>query len=100
MSGDNFGYDGIAVDPQNTNAIIVTSFDRYSGPDTMWKTTNASAGTPAWFQFFDPSSAQNSGYGGFNTTRNTSARRGSPRSVTASATGPRRSRSIRSARPT
>ena len=73
VSGDNFGYDGIAVDPQNPNAIVVTSFDRYSGPDTMWRTTNASAATPTWFQLFDPSSAQNSGYGGFNTTRNTSS---------------------------
>jgi hypothetical protein len=69
----NFGYDGIAVDPQNPNAVVVTSFDRYSGPDTMWRTTNASAATPTWYQFFDQSSAQNFGYGGFNTTRNTSA---------------------------
>jgi hypothetical protein len=73
VSGDNFGYDGIAIDPNNPNVAIVTSFDRYSGPDTMWKTMNASAATPTWFQFFDPSSAQNFGFNGFNTTRNTSA---------------------------
>ena len=67
-----FGYDGLAVDPNNPNTVFVTSFDRYSGPDTMWKTANASAATPTWTQFFDQSSAQNFGYGGFNTTRNTS----------------------------
>ena len=71
-SNPTFGYDGIAVDPQNPNAVVVTSFDRYSGPDTIWRSTNATSATPTWVQLFDPSSAQNSGYGGFNTTRNTS----------------------------
>jgi hypothetical protein len=72
-SNPAFGYDGIAIDPQNPSAVVVTSFDRYSGPDTIWRTANATAASPAWIQLFDPSSAQNFGFGGFNTTRNTSA---------------------------
>ncbi|HZZ26548.1 MAG TPA: hypothetical protein VFE46_00970, partial [Pirellulales bacterium] len=68
----NFGYDGVAADPENPNTLVVTSFDDYSGPDQIWRTVNANAATPSWTELYDFSSAQNSGYGGFDTTRNTS----------------------------
>jgi hypothetical protein len=68
-----FGYDGIAIDPSNPTAVVVTSFDRYSGPDTIWRTANATVATPTWVQLMDFSSAQNFGFGGYNTTRDTSA---------------------------
>ncbi len=51
-SNPTFGYDGIAIDPLNPTAVVVTSFDRYSGPDTMWRTANATATSPTWIQLF------------------------------------------------
>jgi len=68
----NFGYDGVAADPQNPNTIVVTSFDYYSGPDMIWRTVNANTTAPTWTALYDQSSAQNFGYGGYDTTRNTS----------------------------
>ncbi len=66
-----FGYDGVAADPNNPNTIVVTSFDFYSGPDQMWRTVNANAATPTWTEVYDYSTAQDNGYEGFDTTRNT-----------------------------
>ncbi len=68
----NFGYDAVAADPENPNTVVVASFDYYSGPDQIWRTVNANAATPSWTELMDYASAQNSGYGGYNTTRNTS----------------------------
>jgi hypothetical protein len=70
-TGGSFGYDGVAVDPENPNTIVVTSFDYYSGPDQMWRTVNANATTPTWTEVYDYSTAQNNGYNGYDTTRNT-----------------------------
>ncbi len=68
----NFGYDAVAADLENPNTLVVTSFDFYSGPDQIWRTTDANSPTPTWTELYDQSSAQNNGYGGFDTTRNTS----------------------------
>jgi hypothetical protein len=68
----NFGYDAVAIDPEAPNTLVVTSFDFYSGPDSIWRTTDANSATPTWTELYDPSSAQNNGFGGFDTTRNTS----------------------------
>ena len=62
----------MAADPENPNTVVVASFDYYSGPDQIWRTVNANAATPSWTELMDYASAQNSGYGGYNTTRNTS----------------------------
>jgi len=67
----SFGYDGVAADPENPNTVVVTSFDYYSGPDQMWRTVNANAATPTWTEVYDYATAQNSGYNGYDTTRNT-----------------------------
>jgi len=64
---DQFGYVGLALDPQNSTTVVVTSFDRYAAGDAIWRTTNASAASPVWTALF-----QFQGYGGGNTTRNTS----------------------------
>lgn len=61
---------GVAADPSNPNTLVVSTFDRYSGPDLMWRTVNANAATPTWYQLFDQSTAQNFGYYGYNNTRN------------------------------
>ena len=66
-----FGYDSIGVDPANANTLVVTSIDDYSGPDQIWRTTNANAATPTWTELFDVAAAGNFGFGGFNSTRNT-----------------------------
>jgi hypothetical protein len=68
----NFGYDSVAADPENPNTVVVTSFDDYSGPDRIWRTVDANDPTPVWTEIYDYSAQQNSGYGGFNTTRNAS----------------------------
>jgi hypothetical protein len=67
-SADNFGYDGLAVDPEDPDSVVVTSFDRYNLGDQIWRTSDASAASPTWTALFDFQ-----GYGGGNTTRNTSA---------------------------
>jgi hypothetical protein len=48
VSGDTFGYEGLAVDPENPGTVVVTSLDRYNQGDQIWRTTNASAATPTW----------------------------------------------------
>jgi hypothetical protein len=65
----SFGYDGVAVDPENPNTVVVTSFDDYSGPDQIWRTTNANVATPTWTELYDYSTAENYGYNGYDTTR-------------------------------
>ncbi len=71
-SGDNFGYVGLAIDPEHAGTVVVTSFDRYSYIDTLWRSTNANTSSPTWVALYNNSSAQNYGYGGYDTTRNTS----------------------------
>ena len=71
-SNDQFGYVGLALDPSSPSTLAVTSFDRYSFIDAIWRTADATAATPIWTALMDTSTAQNSGYGGFNATRNTS----------------------------
>ena len=71
-TGGSFGYDGVTADPENPNTIVVTSFDYYSGPDQIWRTVNANMATPSWTELYDYATAQNSGYNGYDTTRNTS----------------------------
>lgn len=70
-SNPTFGYDAVAADPNSPGTIVVTSFDRYSGPDQIWRTTNATATTPTWTALYSTSGAQNFGFGGFDPTRNT-----------------------------
>ena len=67
-SGDQFGYVGLALDPNNPDTVVVTSFDRYAYGDAIWRTTTANAATPTWTALFDFL-----GYGGDNPTRNTTA---------------------------
>ena len=50
VAASGWGYDGIAADPSNPNTIVVTSFNWYSGPDKMWRTVNANAATPTWYE--------------------------------------------------
>jgi len=70
-TGGNFGYDAVAADPENPNTVVVSSFDYYSGPDQIWRTVNANATTPTWTELYSYSGAQNSGYNGYDPTRNT-----------------------------
>jgi hypothetical protein len=70
-TGGSFGYDAVAADPENPNTVVVTSFDYYSGPDQIWRTVNANATTPTWTELYDYGTALNFGYGGYDTTRNT-----------------------------
>jgi hypothetical protein len=67
-----FGYMGLALDPESSTTVVVTSINRYAGIDALWRTTNSTAAAPTWVALFDTSSSQNYGYGGYNTTRNTS----------------------------
>ena len=73
LAGGNFGYNGVAADPQNPNTVIVATFDHYSGPDQIWRTVNANAATPSWTSIYNYSTSQNFGFNGFNTTRNNSS---------------------------
>ena len=73
MAASGWGYDGVAADPQNPNSIVVTSFNYYSGPDQMWRTTNANVASPTWYKPLSTATAQNFGYGGYNQTRNASS---------------------------
>ena len=67
-----FGYLGLALDPENDTTIAVTSVNRYSATDALWRTTTASSSSPTWVALYDTASAQNNGFGGYDTTRNTS----------------------------
>jgi hypothetical protein len=39
-STDTFGYGGVAIDPQNSNTIMVASMDRTALGDQIWRSTN------------------------------------------------------------
>jgi len=67
---DDFGYCGIALDPNSPTTLVVTSLDRYNYGDQIWRTTNANSSSPSWTALF--SSSSNNGTGGYNTTRNMS----------------------------
>ena len=67
-SADKFGYVGLALDPNSSTTVVVTSFDRYAFGDAIWRTTNANAASPTWTALFDFV-----GYNGDNPTRNTTA---------------------------
>jgi hypothetical protein len=71
-ANDTFGYDAVAIDPEAPDTLVVTSFDRYNTTDQIWRTTDANDATPVWTALYDNASAQNFGFGGFDTTRNTS----------------------------
>jgi len=68
-ANDTFGYVGLAVDPENPAAVVVTSFDRYNSQDQIWRSANANSASPTWTALFDITPGN---YGGFNPTRNTS----------------------------
>jgi len=40
-SSDTFGYDGLALDAQRAGTVLVSTTDRYSKGDTMFRSTNA-----------------------------------------------------------
>ncbi len=42
-SADTFGYDGVSVDRQNPNTLIVSSLDRWNYGDTIWRSTDGGA---------------------------------------------------------
>ncbi len=69
MTG-SFGFSGVTADPNNPNTLVVSTFDHYSGPDQIWRCVNANAATPTWTELYDYATAQNSGFNGFDTTRN------------------------------
>jgi xyloglucan-specific exo-beta-1,4-glucanase len=68
----SFGYLGLALDPENNTTIAVTTINDYSGIDKIYRTTNSTGTAPTWVVLYDTDSAQNHGYGGYDTTRNTS----------------------------
>ncbi len=57
---DTFGYDAVAVDPENPDTLVVTSFDRYNTTDQIWRTTDANDATPTWTPLYDNSSTKTS----------------------------------------
>jgi hypothetical protein len=63
---DDFGYCGLALDPNSPTTIVVASLDRYNYGEQIWRTTNASASTPTWTALYDTAS-----YSGYAPTRNT-----------------------------
>ncbi len=68
-SADQFGYVGIALDPNSSTTLVVTSFDRYNFEDEIWRTTNANASSPSWTTLFQLNQANI--YAAYNSTRNT-----------------------------
>jgi len=42
-SNDTFGYDGVSVDRQNPNTLIVSSLDRRNYGDSIWRSTDGGA---------------------------------------------------------
>jgi hypothetical protein len=46
-SADTFGYDGLALDPQRAGTVVVTTVDRYSKGDTIFRSINA-GNTGSW----------------------------------------------------
>jgi len=68
-SADQFGYVGIALDPNSSTTLVVTSFDRYNYEDEIWRTTNANASSPSWTTLYQLT--QPNIYAGYDPTRNT-----------------------------
>ncbi len=68
-SGDDFGYCGLALDPNSPTTVVVTSLDRYNYGDEMWRTTNANASSPSWTTLYQLPSPNI--YAGYDPTRNT-----------------------------
>jgi hypothetical protein len=66
---DQFGYVGLALDPNNTTTLVVTSFDRYNFEDEIWGTTNANASSPSWVTLYQLPTPNI--YAGYDPTRNT-----------------------------
>ncbi len=66
---DQFGYVGLALDPNSSITLVVTSFNRYNYEDEMWRTTNANASSPSWTTLFQLNQANI--YAAYNSTRNT-----------------------------
>jgi hypothetical protein len=63
---DQFGYVGLALDPNSSTTLVVASFDRYNFDDNIWRTTNANTSSPSWVTLYDDVR-----YQGYNSTRNT-----------------------------
>lgn len=51
-SGDFFGYGCIAIDPKNPKAVITGAMDRWNWGTAMWRTDDATAETPVWYELF------------------------------------------------
>lgn len=97
--GDNFGYVGLALDPESSSTIVVTTFDNYSATDQIYRTTNADTATPTWAALYDNASTKAAVISDTTTRATPPTRRGSRHSATASATGPPRLPSTRSIPP-
>jgi hypothetical protein len=63
---DDFGYCGLALDPESPTTVVVASLDRYNYGEQIWRTTNANASSPTWTALYDTAS-----YTGYAPTRNT-----------------------------
>jgi hypothetical protein len=68
-SADEFGYCGLALDPNSPTTLVVTSLDRYNYGDEIWRTTSAYASSPSWVTLYQLPSPNI--YAGYDTTRNT-----------------------------
>ena len=66
---DQFGYVGLALDPNISTTVIATSFDRYAYEDEIWPPTNANAASPTWTTLYQLN--QTNIYAAYNATRNT-----------------------------
>ena len=51
-SGDYFGYGSIALHPTNPKVLIVAAMDRWNYGTAMWRTDDATAEKPVWFELF------------------------------------------------
>ena len=53
------GFVGLAVDAENPNTVVVTTFDHYNGGDFIFRSTTANAATPTWVSLFGGDSTRN-----------------------------------------
>lgn len=51
-SGDFFGYGSLALDPRDPRLLTVASMDRWNWGTAMWRTLDATAENPVWFELF------------------------------------------------
>ena len=51
-SGDHFGYGSIALHPADPKVVIVAAMDRWNWGAAMWRTDDATAENPVWFELF------------------------------------------------